>query len=1322
MGESGRPTLVEKSKGKSVESIIYRITINLLFFSLIAVMPLTEASPLSPIRQSTPDPGGAKTDRDSIELGRPIRRDLAGGQEHSYQINLSADQFVKAVVKQDGIDVVVKLFGPDGKQILEFDSEFRAQGEENFSSVAEAAGNYRIDVLAKYKNATAGQYEIEIVELRAATESDHALHEARKLYSEFIGLQRAGKYDEARPLIERMLEIHERVWGPNHIGVAADLNNLASLHSIKGEYAKAEPLAQRALTIREKALGPEHPDAAGSLNLLAIIYKQKGEYAKAEPLYLRALAIREKAFGLEHAEITAFLNNLGNFYFETGNYKKAEPFLQRALTIHERVRGREHPDVATALNNLANVYHSLGDSARAEPLYGRSLAIREKALGTEHPVVADSLNNLALIYTERDDHTRAEQLYQRALAIREKRLGPEHPLVARTLMNIAIICKITGNYAKADPLLQRALSILEKALGPEHPFVGNSLSNIADLYYELGDYTRAEPIYQRALSIREKALGEHDDVTVTLNNLASLYLNKGDYLKAEMFYRRALTIREKLLGTEHPMIAISLGNLAILYKRRGDYVQAESLYQQALTMHERLSGPEHSDVARILNNIAVIHMERGDHAKAERLLNRALTIQEKALGPEHPETARYLANLATVYSERGDHAQAEPLHLRALSIREKVMGAEHPVVAHSLKELANLYRKRGDYQKSEPLYRRALAIWEKSLGSEHRDVAVALSGLAVLYALKSDIAQAVAFLSRANAVDEHNLALNLSIGSERQKLAYLSLFSKQTDFTLWLHSIAAPNDPQALGLAFTTLLRRKGRGLDAMTDTIATFRRHATQQDQELFDSLTVARSQLAAIKLKEPDEANPERYRTLLEPLEAEVENLEVKLSARSAEFRAQAQPITLDAIQSALPAASALVEFVVYTPQDPRTEKSQPPRYLAYLLAPQGQPRWVDLGEAAPIDQAVGAWRLALRGNRIDAKRLAREVDEKVMRPVRSLLHPGQAGSGEIDRLLIAPDGQLNLIPFAALVDEENRYLIERYTISYLASGRDLLRFQDPPPPNQNAPLVVANPLFGSMAAATARRARGISRNGRLNRRQSDRAQIVFRPLPETKSEALAIKAVLPEAALLLQQEATEAALKRARAPRILHIATHGFFLADQQTIPAETGGTTEDDTLPISELRLSKWAAQVGDPLLRSGLALSGANRGKSGDDDGVLTALEVAGLDLSGTRLVVLSACDTGVGDVSRNGEGVQGLRRALVLAGSESQVMSLWPVTDEGAKELMIDYYKALQRGEGRSEGLRQVQLRMLRSKQWLHPFYWAAFIQSGEWANLEGRR
>jgi CHAT domain-containing protein len=1179
-----------------------------------------------------------------LEQGKPVERELTGGQSHSYQITLTAGQYVKLVITQRGIDVVVKLLGPDGKPIAEFNSERRMQGEEPVSWVAEEAGGYRLVAQAKYKNAAAGRYQIQVVEVGVATEGDRALHEAHKLNTEFLKLYLEGKYDEARPLGERVLEIRERVLGSDHSDVARAVNNLANLYDIKGDYARSEPLYQRALSIREKVLGPEHPDVAVSLNNLALQYTDRGDYAKAEQFYQRALNIGEKALGSEHPDVAASLTSLAKLYYEKCAYEKAEPLFLSAQVIWEKALGPEHPNVTVALNNLAAVY------------------------------------------------------------------------------------KARNEYAKAEPLLQRALKIDVKVGGAEHPDVAFSLINLANLYCDRGDYEKAEPLYRRAVSIREKALGpEHPDLARALENLAELHKEKREYAKAEPLYLRALAIREKVLGLEHAFVALTLDNLARLYSERGDYARAEPLYQRALVIGERAVGPEHPGVAQVLNNLANLYRERGDYAKAEPLYNRALTIREKALVPTHKDYAESLADLARLHAAKGDYAQA------------------------------------------------------------------------------------VSLLSNSNAIDEGNLAYNLRTGSERQKLAYLALFSKQSDFTLSLHSQAAPTDLQALNLALTTLLRRKGRGLDAMTDTIATLRRYAIPEVQERFDRLTQSRSQLAALILKGPDATKPDTYRTRVKSLETEVDDLEAELSSRSREFRKLVQPVTLPAVQAALPSGSALVEFAFFTPSDLKTRKDRQPRYLAYLLASQDQPKWVDLGEAALIDQAIDAWRNALRNpQRGDVKRLARAVDERVMRPVRSLL---SEMPGDTRRLLIAPDGSFNLIPFAALVDEQDRYLIERYSISYLTSGRDLLRLQSSEQ-SQDAPLVVANPDFGRFSTIAMRGGRNYrkSRARDRSRAQIDPTQIFFQPLPATEDEALAIKALLPNASVLHREDATETALKQARGPQILHVATHGFFINKQESSPAEdnpprvaSSGTTglasapatpytvqleatpaletAQETVkrlrlqgvdayilkreardkgtffrvrsgnfpthaeankygadlqgkglvseffvarsyaePRSALRLSRLAAQVGNPLLRSGLALAGANHGKSGDDDGVLTALEAAYLDLSGTKLVVLSACDTGVGEV-RNGEGVQGLRRALVLAGSESQVMSLWPVSDEATKDLMIPYYKALQEGEGRNEGLRQVQLRMLGGpKDRQHPFYWAAFIQSGEWANLDGQR
>src|SRR6266545_1186901 len=734
-------------------------------------------------------------------------------------------------------------------------------------------------------------------------------------------------------------------------------------------------------------------------------------------------------------------------------------------------------------------------------------------------------------------------------------------------------------YDEALRLYERALAIREKALGPDHPHVAGSLSNLANIYYFRGDFAKAEPLYERALAIREKTLGpDHPDVAASLNNLANICNRRGEYAKAEPLHRRALAIREKALGPDHPDVAASLNNLASIYNLKGDFEKAESFYQRALAIWEKALGPDHPQVTLSLDNLASLYRAKGDNTKAEPLAQRALAIKEKALGPEHPDVALSLNNLVMIYQQRGDYAKAEPLAQRALTISEKTLGPEHFGVAHCLNNLGDLYLGRGEYEKAEPMFQRALAIWEKTLRPEHPFIASSLANLAVLYAAKGAIAQAVRFQSRANAISDLDLDLNLIAGSERQKLALLNLSRFQTDSTLSLHAQVAPNDPQALDLAFTTWLRRKGRGLEAMADTIAILRRHAAPQDQQLFDQLADARSQLAALTLGESSTAKPGTYRAQLASLREKADELEATLSSHSAEFRTQSQPVALAAVQSALPAGSVLVEFAAYRPHELPTEKRKPPRYLAYLLAPQGRPQWVDLGEVEVIDRAVEAWRRALRDpRRTDVKQLARGMDDKVMRPVRALLQSGLGEMrGKIRRLLIAPDGSLNLIPFAALVDEQGRYLVERYSISYLVSGRDLLRLQVRQPCKSEA-VVVADPDYGETVVAAQLKRRDVGLPSGMPQTTGSNvslSQVYFPPLRGTAGEARALKAMLPQATVLTGERATEARLKQLSSPKILHLATHGFFLRDQD---------------PNSPVEIS---------LLRSGLALAGANLRRGG----------------------------------------------------------------------------------------------------------------------------
>jgi CHAT domain-containing protein len=669
------------------------------------------------------------------------------------------------------------------------------------------------------------------------------------------------------------------------------------------------------------------------------------------------------------------------------------------------------------------------------------------------------------------------------------------------------------------------------------------------------------------------------------------------------------------------------------------------------------------------------------------------------------EKAQALAEARLLNNERarlvnaGQYDKALPLAERALAIREKALGAEHPDTATAVNSLANLYLRKGDYAQAEPLYRRALAAREKALGAEHPDTASTLNNLATFYSATGDLNQAVTLQSRANAISEHNLLLNLATGSERQKLAYLATLSGQTDQAISLHVHSAADNPTALILASTTILQRKGRALDATSDSIGALRRRLSPQGQSLLDKWKNATAQLARLVLGEPQRTTPAERQKQIKAFEEQKEKLEADISRHSAEFRAQSQPITLDAVRSVIPADTALIEFAVYRPFNTRFSKPDEqygkPRYVAYVLRRQGDPGWVELGEAKTIDETAGALRRALRDERrSDVKRLARALDEMVMRPVRALL-------GETRHVLLSPDSALNLVPFAALVDERGKYLIERYSFSYLASGRDLLRLQAPVPAKQE-PLIVAGPDFGNPAAATAAR----EFKHETGSAAHAFSKFSFRPLPGAAGEGAALRMLLPGSKLLTGSQATKAALQQISGPKILYIATHGFFLEDLKV--AATGATGESA------------AMNVENPLLRSGLALAGANN-RTEKEEGILTALEVANLDLWGTKLVALSACDTGVGEV-KNGDGVYGLRRALTLAGAESSLMSLWPVSDRGTRELMVAYYKGLQRGEGRGEALRQVQLRMLRQKARRHPYYWASFIQSGEWGNLAGER
>ncbi|WP_437667302.1 tetratricopeptide repeat protein [Sorangium sp. So ce1182] len=1161
-----------------------------------------------------------------------------------------------------------------------------------------------------------------------------------------------GDYARAEPLYQRALAIDEKALGPEHPDVAQSLNNLAVLYNNKGDYARAEQMHQRALAIREKALGPEHPDVAQSLNNFAILYNKKGDYARAEQMHQRALAIREKALGPEHPDVAQSLSNMAAAYWEKGDYAQVEPMCQRALAIREKALGPEHPDVAQSLNDLAIVYRDEGDYDRAEPLHRRALAIREKALGPEHPDVAQSLNDLAFVYLEKADYDRAEPLYQRALTIREKALGPEHPDVAQSLNDLAFVYRNKGYYDQAERLHRRALAIREKVLGPEHLDVAESLNGLADVYVDRGDYTRAEPLNRRALAIREKVLGpEHPDVASSLNTIARVNWVKGDYALAEKLHRRALTYREKALGPEHPGVAQSLDNLASVYRDNGEYARAEPLYERALAIREKALGPEHLDVAQSLDNLASIYRRKCDRARAEPLFQRALSIREKALGsahlavadsldnlaalykgggeyarakplferelairekllgPEHLDVTRSLKGLAMLYDAQGEHARAEPLLQRALAIVESSLGPDHVLVADALSDLATLYDAQGEHARVEPLLRRALAIREKALGPKHPDVAISLGSLSTLYLARGDVASARRFMTRAGSIEDGNSGIAWTIESDERKRMYMESIRANTYKAVSLHVLLSPTDEDARRFALETILSRKGRELDVMADSFGMLRRRLSSRDRDTLDQLRSINGQISAITWRGPGKTPLSLHQTLLTQLEQQRQQLEAEMIRRSVDLGAQMRQIRVEDVRSAIPEGAALLELFMYRPfnrQATAIGRWGEPHYVAYVLKRGGSIDAIDLGKAALIDAAVERLRRALARAAADPRPAARALDALVMQPVRRLLGP-------IRWVFLSPDGALNLVPFSALMDEEQRYLVEQYAFSYITSGRDLLRLKETPMWRQGD-VVIAASDFNSPAIAHRPVAEGSPR------RSADMKTLSFPPLPFAVDEGRAISRLLRRSKVLIGPSATEREVKVLSGPRILHIATHGFFLPDQEEEQASLACNVEVNQRGLNEPQLTR--SPMENPLLRSGLVFSSANRSQDAKDDGVLTALEASQLDLLGTKLIVMSACETGVGEV-HSGDGVYGLRRALAIAGAETQVMSLWNVDDEATRTLMEAYYGELLAGGGRGESLRRVQLTMLKNSEWAklsHPHYWAAFIVSGNDAALDG--
>ena len=826
---------------------------------------------------------------------------------------------------------------------------------------------------------------------------------------------------------------------------------------------------------------------------------------------------------------------------------------------------------------------------------------------------------------------------------------------------------------------------------------------------------------KQQLDSAERTLGgSSTNVADLCSKLASLYDELGDLAQAAQLLHRCLVIREQSFGPEHMDVADALSDLAWEYEGMGDYEIALSLYQRSLAITEKMAGPNHFKVATTLNNMADLFCMREDFVHALPLCQRALAIRQKELGADHPDVVDSLSTLAWIYDGLGNYSNALATAQHCIAMGEKTLGPDHPLISDASSVLGQIYSDLGNYPEAFSAFQRALAIDEKLSGSEHPDVLWDLNDIARLFGRQHDFDKSISTYVELFKRQRLYFVGQILAVSDRDALLLL-----QDSFELAesFHSVCAEGPAKNLvsaRVAGATALALDKALLEEVRAAQAAFEADPRTSTEKLREQYRSVQSELEDLDASEPAKA---RLETKRRKSQDELSQIESKLSERVG-LVAQAireRNLTLNDIARSLPSQSVLVDFIQYRRYDftARTNQWKEQRYGAYLTFPlmNGSTNVlverVDLGEAAPINEFIALVCKRMSAGQFAAKDLAGALEQ-----LSGLVYaPLARHLTNVSHLVICPDGQLSRVPFEML-PVGNKYLVEEKTISYVTSGREVVRHSSSAANVHNSKSVVmGNPDFNfNLAAArplnpAVQLAGGPSSLRSLTR---DYDGIKFKPLPGAEAEARGVAKLLGDDAFLyLGADAREAQLKAVQSPRVLHLATHGFYFPDQE-FNSTNSSAKPNQTRRLPYAKKNNWE----NPMVRCGIALAGANHAmqitNALAEDGLLTALDASLLDLQGTELVILSACDSGAGEV-KIGEGMMSLRRAFLIAGAQTVLASHWNINDNATSQLMTEFMRRWRAGEPRAQAWREAQLELLRSKDFSNPYFWSAFTLTGQW-------
>jgi len=963
-----------------------------------------------------------------------------------------------------------------------------------------------------------------------------------------------------------------------------------------------------------------------------------------------------RAKGLPRSVLLQILCTRAQSLADVNELLPAAEVFRQALAISDAAQ----PDSlagAWIATRLGYVMQDHGDLSDAEALFRRALEAREKAV-PESLDVSASLNHLGIVADDRGDPVTAERFYRRALAIQES-LAPGSLTVAKTLVNLGFATRTRGDLAGAEDWLLRALAIQESH-SPGGRETATALNNLGTLANDRGDLAAAEQYYRRSLAIVDKLAPNSRDVTLALNNLGVLAMDRGDLVEAEQLQLRTLAIREAT-APDSLDVAASLNSLGLIAAARADRASAEQRFRRALAIRERLA-PESLAVAEILNALGSVAADRGDFEAAWDLHGRAVAIQQR-IAPESPESAIGYLQLARVARQRNDFAAAREDYERAASIEGKLAPDSLPMAA-IVQGHGELLAQMAAHDEARRQLTRALELHDR-LAPGSAAQAATLRALARLDRDTGDLQSAAdRYRQSIGALETQTSRLG---GSQEAQAAFVA--DHGDDYRELIEVLLRLGRPdEAIG----QLERSRARGLLAMLAErdlvfagdipaeLESERRLVERQYEEVQAEIGTLSAVADAARIEELDA----RRRSLRDRQARVVEQI------RSASPRRAAlqypQPLDLEGIRRTLDPGTLLLAYSV------GGEKS-----FVFAVSPKDGLRVFPLpmGRAA-LAAKVDAFRTMI-GRRATADDSMAELRAKGRELYALLLEPADRLLARAERVVIVPDGPLNLLPFAAVVRRSD-YLAAWKPIHGVVSmtvyaelknatrrpgaRRELVAFGDPIYPAATKQASAVDPRVASL----------VERNG-----------ATLEPLPATRAEVERIAALYGDGATTyLGAAATEEQAKAIGTDaRMIHFACHGVI----------------DERFPLD----SALALTIRDG--RSGAA-----------ENGMLQAWEIFERVRIDADLVTLSACDTALGQ-DAGGEGLIGLTRAFQYAGARSILASLWGVGDVSTTELMTRFYAHLSGGMSKDAALREAQRDLLRNRATAHPFHWAAFELIGDW-------